>query len=41
LLPGGRHFVHLMVSQRDTNLALAREVLRARTAEPAVQPEEA
>lgn len=32
LLPGQRHFVHLMVSTRDTNLALAREVLRAHTA---------
>ena len=32
LLPGQRQFVHLMVSQRDTNLALAREVLRAQVA---------
>ena len=32
LLPGQRQFVHLMVSQRDANLALAREVLRAQTA---------
>ncbi len=32
LLPGGHHFVHLMVSIRDTNLALAREVLRSHTA---------
>ena len=29
LLPGQRHFVHLMISNRDSNLALAREVLRA------------
>jgi len=32
LLPGQHHFVHLMVSIRDTNLALAREVLRNHTA---------
>ncbi len=31
LLPGNRHFVHLLVSHRDTNLAIAREVLRTRT----------
>jgi hypothetical protein len=34
LLPGQRHFLHLMVNQRDTNLALARAVLQAHTAEP-------
>lgn len=32
LLPDNRHFVHLMVNQRDTNLGIAREVMRARTA---------
>ena len=31
LLPNKRHFVHLMVNQRDTNLGMAREVMRART----------
>lgn len=34
LLPGNRHFIHLMVSMRDTNLGIAREVLRAHTAAP-------
>ena len=32
LLPGNRYFIHLMVSMRDTNLGLAREVLRMHTA---------
>ena len=32
LLPGGRHFVHLMVNTRDTNLAVARTVMQAHTA---------
>ena len=32
LLPGNRHFVHLMVNRRDTNLGIAREVVRARAA---------
>jgi hypothetical protein len=32
LLPDNRHFVHLMVNQRDTNLGIAREVVRARAA---------
>ena len=32
LLPGNRYFVHLMVNMRDTNLGIAREVLRAQTA---------
>ncbi len=32
LLPDNRHFVHLMVSRRDTNLGIAREVVRAQTA---------
>ncbi|HEX8329122.1 MAG TPA: hypothetical protein VF629_16435 [Hymenobacter sp.] len=35
LLPGQRHFVHLMVSTRDTNLALARAVMQAKAAEAA------
>ncbi len=34
-LPGGRHFVHLMVNIRDTNLAVARTVLQTHTAAPA------
>ena len=39
LLPDNRHFVHLMVNQRDTNLGIAREVLRAHTADsPADSP---
>ena len=29
LLPGNRHVVHLLVGMRDTNLGIAREVLRA------------
>jgi hypothetical protein len=33
LLPGNRYFVHLMVSMRDSNLALAREVLREHAAQ--------
>jgi len=33
LLPGGRHFAHLMVSMHDANLALAREVLRMQASE--------
>ena len=32
LLPDGRHFVHLMVNRRDTNLGIAREVVRAQAA---------
>ncbi|SFQ79134.1 hypothetical protein [Hymenobacter arizonensis] len=32
LLPGNRYFIHLMVSKRDANLALAREVLRTHVA---------
>ena len=32
LLPDNRHFVHLMVNHRDTNLGIAREVVRARAA---------
>jgi len=32
LLPDNRHFVHLMVNRRDTNLGIAREVVRSRTA---------
>ena len=31
LLPGNRHFIHLMVSMRVTNLGIAREVLRIHT----------
>lgn len=32
LLPGNRHFVHLMVSSRDTNLGVARDVMHRHTA---------
>lgn len=32
LLPGNRHFVHLMMGTRVANLGLAREVLRAQAA---------
>lgn len=32
LLPGNRYAVHLMVGMRDTNLGIAREVLRTHTA---------
>ena len=32
LLPGNRHFVHLMVSSRDTNLAIARAVIQSHAA---------
>ena len=32
LLPDNRHFVHLMVNRRDTNLGIARDVVRARAA---------
>ena len=34
-LPGGRHALHLMVNIRDTNLAIARDVLRAHAEAPA------
>jgi hypothetical protein len=29
LLPDNRYFLHLMVSHRDTNLGIAREVVRS------------